>query len=75
MQDFETSAAIRGRPLCNVMFADDIDLLGGMGVAKKNCNNLLKDKRKLLLVTAWKTSSDKSKILISSIKLRPSTNI
>ena len=28
-QDFNTTVSIGGRPICNLRFADDVDLMGG----------------------------------------------
>ena len=64
--------SIRGRPLCNLQFADDIDLLGGCGEELQQLSESLK---KTGAGYGMEISPDKSKILVNSIKPRPSTNI
>ena len=62
---------IGGRPLCNLRFADDIHLLG-------SSEEKLQQLRRLEETAAeygMEISSEKSKILVNSIKPRPSTNI
>ena len=54
-----SSVSIGGRPLRNLPFADDIDLLGE--AVKKNCSNSLKDWRKQRLNTAWKSVPTRTK--------------
>ncbi|PIK33493.1 endonuclease-reverse transcriptase [Apostichopus japonicus] len=63
LQDHHTSISIGGRPICNLRFADDIDLMGG------NINDL-QDFTNKLATTAGKfgmeISKEKSKILVNS---------
>ena len=60
------------RPLCNLPSADDIDLLGGH---KKELQQLTDRLEKTAAGYGMEISSDKGKILVNSIKPRPSTNI
>ncbi len=63
LQDHHTSISIGGRPICNLRFADDIDLMGG------NIKEL-QDLTNKLATTAGKfdmeISTEKSKILVNS---------
>ena len=61
-----SSLSIGGRPLCNLRFADDIVLLGSSEEELQSLTQGLEE-------TA--VESDKSKILVNSIKSRQSTNI
>ena len=56
----------------HLWFAEDISLLGG----SENCNNSLKGcMEKTAAGFGIEICSDKSKVLVSSIKPRPSTNV
>ena len=63
LQDHHTSISIGGRPICNLRFADDIDLMGGS-------NTELQDLTNKLATTAsaygMEVSSEKSKVLVNS---------
>ena len=61
---------IGGRPLCNLRFADYIDILGGR---EEHLQQLAEKNRRQHC--CMEISSDKSKILINSIKSRQSTGI
>ena len=63
MQKTDTLVANGRRPLCNLRFADDIDLTRGS------------EEEHHQLTERLEISSDKGKILVSSINRRPSTNI
>ena len=67
-----SSVSIGGRPLCNSQFADDNNLLGD---SEEKLQQLTERLEKLLLDMAWKSAPTKAKILVNSIKPRPSTNI
>ena len=67
-----SSVFIGGRPLCNLRFADDIDLLGS---SEKELQQLTQRLEKTAAENSVEINSDKSKILVNSIKPRPSTNI
>ena len=62
----------RGRPLCNLRFADHIDLLGG---SEEELQQLTERLEKTAAGYGMEISSDKSKILVNSIMPRPSANI
>ena len=64
--------SLGGRPLCNLPFADDIDLLGG---TEEELQQLAERLEKTATGYAMKIGSHKSKIFVNSIKPRPSTNI
>ena len=61
-----------GRPLCNLRFADDIDLLGK---SEEELQQLTQRLDGIAAEHGMEISSDKSKILVNSIKARPPTNI
>ena len=67
-----SSVSIGGRPLCNLQFADDIDLLGSI---EEELPQLTAKLKKTVADNGLEISSDKSKIIDNSIKPRPSTNI
>jgi len=67
-----SSVSIGGRPLCNLRFADDIDLLGS---SEEELQRLTERLEKTAAAYGMEISSEKSKILVNSIKPRPSTNI
>ena len=66
-EGFDTSTSIGERLLCNLQFADGIDLMGGSKELQQLTERLEK--------TAAGYMSDKSKILLNSIKPRPSSNM
>ena len=70
-EEFDTSASIGGRPFCDLRFADDIGLLGG---SEEELQQLTQRLEETAAVYGSEISSDKSKILVNSIKPTPSTN-
>ena len=69
---FSRSASIRGRPLCNLRFADDIDLPGG---SEEELQQLTEELKKTASGYGMEIRSAKSNILVNRIKPRASTNI
>ena len=69
---FDTSAFIGGRPLCNLLFAEDIDLLRD---SKEEVQQLTERLEKAAAGYGMEISSDKSKIFVNSIKPRLLGNI
>ena len=67
-----SSLSIGGRPLCNLRFADDIDLLGS---SVEELQQLTQRLEETAAEHGMEISSDKSKLLANSIKPWPSTNI
>ena len=65
------SVSTAGRPLCNLRFADDIDLLLG----REELQQLNERMEKNAAGNGMKISSNKSKLVVYAIKPRPSTNI
>jgi len=63
LQNHHTSISIGGRPLCNLRFADDIDLMGGSKQELQNLTDRLSDR-----VSAYgmEVSTKKSKIMVNS---------
>ena len=63
LQDHHTSITINGRPICNLRFADDIDLMGGS-------NSELQELTDRLVTSAsaygMEVSTEKSKVMVSS---------
>ena len=64
--------SIAGQQLCNSHFADDIDLLEGN---EEELQQLTERLDKTAACYGMEINSDKSKILVISIKPRPSANI
>ena len=64
--------SIIGRLLCNPQFADNINLLGG---SEEEFQQSTESLEKTADGYGMEISSNKSKILVNSIKPRPSTNI
>ena len=67
-----SSVSIRGRPLCDLRFADDVDPLGSR---EEELQQLTQRLEETAAEYGMEISSEKSKILVNSIKPRPSTNI
>ena len=63
---------IGGRPLCNLRFADEIDLLGGNGEELELFTERLE---KTVAGYGMEINFDQRKILVKSIKQRTSANI
>ena len=63
LHDQHTSISIGGRSICNLRFADDIDLMGGSNVKLQDLTNRLVDRG-----TAYRmeVSTEKSKIMTNS---------
>ena len=57
--------SIGGRPLCNLWFADDIDLLGG---SEEELKQLAERQEKAAADYSMKISSDETKIIVNNIK-------
>ena len=66
-----SSVSAEGRSLCNLRFADDIDLL----VGNEELQQLTERLEKIPAGYGMEISSNKNKILVNSIKPMPSTNI
>ena len=67
-----SSVSIGGRPLCNLRFANDIDLLES---SEEELQQLTQRLDETVAEYGMEISSVKSKILVNSMKQRPSTNI
>ena len=68
-----SSLSIGGRPpLCNLRFADDIDQLGGSDEELQQLTEILEN---AAAGYGMEITSGERKIIVSSIKPRPSTNI
>ena len=63
LHNHHTSISIGGRPICNLRFADDIDLMGGSNGELQDLTNRLIDR-----ATAYGmgVSTEKSKIMTNS---------
>ena len=60
LQDYNTTMSVGGRPICNLRFADDIDL---MGSSENDFKISLPDWKKR---QELEVSSEKSKVLVNS---------
>ena len=63
------TVSIGERPLCNLRIADNIDLLGGSEEERQQLTERLEKTSAGLL--HMEISSDKSKLIVNSIKPRP----
>jgi hypothetical protein len=72
LHNFHTSISIGGRPLCNLRFADDIDLMGGNEAELQELTTRLE---KASGAVGMEVSSEKSKILVNSHSQQAATNI
>ena len=63
LSDHNTSISIGGRPLCNLRFADDIDLLAGSSKELQELTDKLADRSGAY---GMEISSEKSKILVNT---------
>ena len=63
LHDHNTPISISGRPICNLRFADDIDLMGGTNGELQDLTNRLVDKERAY---GMEGSTEKSKIRTSS---------
>ena len=64
LHDHHTSISIGGRPICNLLFADDIDLMGGSSSELQYLTNNPVDR-----ATAYgmEVSIEKSRVMTSSM--------
>ncbi len=65
LQDHQTSISINGRAICNLRFADDIDLLAG---SNQELQELTKKLVERAGAYAMEISTEKSKVMVNSIK-------
>ena len=72
LQEHETTITIGGRKICNLRFADDIDL---MGKSEHELQELTTKLDKAASNYGMEISSEKSKILVNSAQPTPSTKI
>lgn len=72
LDGFHPSISINGRPLCNLRFADDIDLVGGSEAELQDLTARLEHASTLF---GMEVSSEKSKILVNSHTDQEPTNI
>ena len=63
LHDHHISTPIGGRPICNLRFADDIDLMGGSSGELQNLTNRLEDRA---TAHGLEVSTEKRKILTNS---------
>mgnify|MGYP006273469667 CR=1 FL=1 len=63
LYDFHSTISIGGRPINNLRFADDIDLMGGSNKELQNLTNRLVDRADAY---GMEVSTEKSKVLVNS---------
>ena len=63
LHDHHTSISISGRPICNIRFADDIDLMDGNNDELQDLTNRLVDRA---TACEMEVSTEKSKIMTNS---------
>ena len=63
LEEHTTSISIGGRPVCNLRFADDIDLMGGTNNELQDLTNKLSNKANAY---GMEISVEKSKIMVNS---------
>ena len=63
LADHVTTVSIGGRPLCNLRFADDIDLMGGSNAELQDLTDKLVDRAGAY---GMEVSTEKSKIMVNS---------
>lgn len=68
LHDHHTSISIGGRPICNLRFADDIDLMGGSNQELQDLTNSLANSASAY---GMEISSEKSKIMVNSTSSTP----
>ena len=61
--DFHSTISVGGRPICNLRFADDIDLLGGSNEELQDLTDRLVDRARAY---GMEVSSEKSKTMVNS---------
>ena len=69
---FDSTVSIGGRPLCNLRFADDIDLIGG---DEEELQDLMTRLEESAGKFGMEISEEKSKVLVNSNKDTPQTHI
>ena len=62
LQDFDTTISVGGRAICNLRFADDIDLMGGTNAELQSLTNRLVDRAGSY---GMEVSSEKSKVMVN----------
>ena len=67
LDDHQTSISIGGRPLCNLRFADDIDLLAGSNKELQDLTDTLADRAGSY---GMDISTEKSKVMINTSDAR-----
>lgn len=72
LHDFHTSISIGGRPICNLRFADDIDLMADNEAKLQNLTTRLK---KPAGRYSMEVSSEKSKVMVDSHTDQRTTSI
>ena len=72
LHDFQTSISIGGRPICNLRFADDIDLMAGSEAELQDLTTRLE---KAAGRYGMEISSEKSKIMVNSNTHQAATSI
>ena len=72
LEGHQTSISIGGRPLCNLRFADDIDLMGGSNQELQSLTDKLADRAGAY---GMEVSTDKSKVMVNSINNNSRANI
>ena len=63
LHDHHTSISIGGRPICNLWFADDIDLMGGSNGELQDLTKRLVDRA---MACGMEESIEKTKIITNS---------
>ena len=72
LSDFDSTVSIGGRPLCNLRFADDIDLIGRDEEELQDLTTRLEESAGKF---GMEISAEKSKVLVNSNKDTPQTHI
>ena len=72
LQDFNTTISIGIRPICNLHFVDDIDLMGGSDNELQDLTTRLEEKARAY---GMEISSEKSKILVNFTNQNTPINI
>lgn len=72
LQEFHTSVTIRGRPISNLCFADDIIYIDLMGKSEGKLQEITTRLEDAAQVYGMEINAEKSKILVSSHKHLPS---
>ena len=72
LSDLDSTVSIGGRPLCNLRFADDIDLIGRDDEELQDLTTRLEESAGKFGI---EISAEKSKVLVNSNKDTPQTHI